>query len=87
MNSNIYREIFKFALMYLHRNKLEKGTYVNFQIFGKFMKVSRKFLNVTQHGENFYLKKLFFISLFTELDGDACNLMLVYAALEIMARH
>ena len=62
MNLNIYREIFKFALVYLHRNKLEKGTYVNSQIFGKFMNVSRKFLNVTQHGENYYQKTLLLIS-------------------------
>ena len=40
MNSNIYREILKSALMYLHRKQLEKGTYVNFQILSKFMKVS-----------------------------------------------
>ena len=53
MNSDIYREIFKSALVYLHRNKLEKGTYVNFQILDKFMKVSQRFLNVTQHGEIF----------------------------------
>ena len=28
------------ALVYLHRKKLKKGTYVNFQTFGKIMKVS-----------------------------------------------
>ena len=87
MNSDIHSKIFKSALMFPHRNKLEKGTYVNFQILGKFMKVSRKFLKCYTTWGTLLPEKIILVSLFTDLDGDVCILMLVYTVLDIMARY